>query len=66
MELTKEELSAGRKRLFKMIIGRARAAHKAARAATYVTAASQSASISKNAPRPGFLDLGQDSFKFAN
>ena len=63
MELTKQELSDGRKRLFQMIMSRARDAHAARREAGYLARVS-----AKQPPAAGisFLDLGQDSFKFAN
>lgn len=63
MEATKEELSEGRKRLFQMIMRHARDAHAARREASYLAR-----TPIKQPPATGvsFLDLGQDSFKFAN
>ena len=64
VEATKQELSEGRKRLFKMISIQARAAYRTRQ---------DTALLARSAAKPtssgggvSFLDLGQDSFKFAN
>lgn len=63
MEATKEELSEGRKRLFTMIMSQARAAYRARQDAALLARSAAKVTASGGV---SFLDLGQDSFKFAN
>lgn len=67
MELTKEELSAGRRRLFQLIIGNARKKYLRAHEAVKVNPVStKMPGIVRKAPVASFFDMAQDSFNFRN
>jgi hypothetical protein len=63
MDATKEELCEGRKRLFKLILRQARAAHRARQDAACMP---QSSIQSTSSSDVSFLALCQGSFKFSN